>query len=285
MSVRTNWRDIAIALGAGIVASAHIGVVPTAIPALRSELGIDLVTAGWVASLFSATTVATGVLVGVLADRIGYRRLLVVGLIALVLGAVAGALASTAYELLLSRLVEGIGFIAILVSSPSIIAERALPEDRRFALGLWGTEAQQQTYLPVFAGEDVPAAALALNEPTVLFDVLEPGTTAVETAEGYTLNGVKSAVVRGAEAELFIVGANLDGKPVLFLVESSSAGLEIEGDPAMGLRAASLAKLTLTDVKVPADAVLGATDGSTYTECVRLSRLRSEEHTSELQSH
>jgi alkylation response protein AidB-like acyl-CoA dehydrogenase len=80
-------------------------------------------------------------------------------------------------------------------------------------------------------------------------------------------------VARGDTAELFVIGAELDGKPVLFLVESSTEGLAIEGDPAMGVRAASMTKLVLDDVKVPADAVLGETDGSTYTECVRLSRL------------
>ncbi|MGA8256077.1 MAG: acyl-CoA dehydrogenase family protein [Nocardioides sp.] len=141
------------------------------------------------------------------------------------------------------------------------------------AIGLWGTDAQQQTYLPAFTGNDVPAAALALTEPTVLFDVLSPSTTATRTADGFVLNGVKSLVPRGAEAELFVVGADLDGTPVLFLIESGADGLAIEGDPSMGVRAASLTKLTLTDVRVPDDAVLGATDGSTYTECVRLSRL------------
>jgi predicted MFS family arabinose efflux permease len=138
-SIQTRWRTIAIALGAGIVASAHIGVVPAAIPALRAELGINLVMAGWVVSTFSATTVASGILVGVLADRIGYRRLLLVGLVSLVIGAFLGSIAGSETQLLLSRLIEGIGFITILVSAPSIIAEAAAPEDRRFALGLWGT--------------------------------------------------------------------------------------------------------------------------------------------------
>ncbi|WP_323793975.1 acyl-CoA dehydrogenase family protein [Nocardioides sp.] len=141
------------------------------------------------------------------------------------------------------------------------------------ALGLWGTDAQQQTYLPAFTGDDVAAAALALTEPTVLFDVLSPSTTAVRTADGFTLNGVKSLVPRGADAELFIVGALLDGAPALFLVESGTDGLAVEGDPAMGVRAASLTRITLTDVKVGSDAVLGETDGSTYRDCVRLSRL------------
>jgi alkylation response protein AidB-like acyl-CoA dehydrogenase len=41
----------------------------------------------------------------------------------------------------------------------------------------------------------------------------------------------------------------------------------------MGVRAASLTRLSLDGVTVPADAVLGETDGTTYAECVRLSRL------------
>lgn len=141
------------------------------------------------------------------------------------------------------------------------------------AIGLWGTEAQQQTYLPAFTGDDVPAAALALNEPAVLFDVMTPATTATATDDGYVLTGTKSLVARGAQAELFVVGASLDGKPTLFLVESSTPGLTVEGDPAMGVRAASLTTLTLDGATVPKDAVLGETDGSTYAECVRLSRL------------
>jgi len=141
------------------------------------------------------------------------------------------------------------------------------------ALGLWGTDEQQQTYLPAFTGDDVPAAALALNEPTVLFDVLTPSTTATRKGDGYVLNGVKSLVARGADAELFVVGAQLDGEPVLFLVQGGTPGLEVEGDPGMGVRASGLARLTLSDVAVPETAVLGAADGTTYTECVRLSRL------------
>jgi alkylation response protein AidB-like acyl-CoA dehydrogenase len=141
------------------------------------------------------------------------------------------------------------------------------------AIGLWGSDEQQQTYLPAFTGGDVPAAALALTEPQVLFDVLAPTTTAVPQGDGYVLNGVKSLVARGADAELFVVGADLEGEPVLFLVESSTPGLSVEGDPSMGVRAASLTTLTLEDVTVGPGAVLGETDGSTYAECVRLSRL------------
>jgi len=175
--------------------------------------------------------------------------------------AVAGALVAEA-------LARGDMGLAVASLAPGSVAT---------ALGLWGSEEQQQTYLPAFTEPSgdaaVPAAALALGEPSVLFDPLSPSTTAVRTGDRLVLNGVKSAVVRGAEAELFVVGAQLDGAPVLILVESSTPGLEVVADPGMGVRAAGLTRLVLTDVSVPADAVLGAADGTTYAECVRLSRL------------
>lgn len=182
------------------------------------------------------------------------------------LGGVSEERSAMAGTLVAEALAKGDMGLAVATLAPGSVAT---------AIGLWGTDAQQQTYLPAFSAEDgtVPAAALALTEPTVLFDVLKPSTTATKSGDGYVLNGTKSLVARGDSAELFVVGAELDGKPVLFLVESSTEGLAVEGDPGMGVRAASMTKLVLEDVKVPADAVLGETDGSTYTECVRLSRL------------
>jgi alkylation response protein AidB-like acyl-CoA dehydrogenase len=180
------------------------------------------------------------------------------------LGGVSEERSAVAGTLVAEALAHGDMGLAVAALAPGSVAT---------ALGLWGTDAQQQTYLPAFTGDDVPAAALALTEPTVLFDPLSPATTARRDGDDYVLDGLKSAVVRGADAELFVVGAALEGRPVLFLVESSAAGLAIEADPSMGVRAASLTRLSLSGVRVPADAVLGATDGSTYTECVRLSRL------------
>jgi alkylation response protein AidB-like acyl-CoA dehydrogenase len=141
------------------------------------------------------------------------------------------------------------------------------------AISLWGTEEQQQTYLPAFTGDDVPGAALALSEPTVLFDPLKPATKATKDGSGYVLAGVKSAVVRGATAELFVVGADLEGVPALFIVESSAEGVRVEADPSMGVRAAGLTRLHLADVKVGSESLLGETDGTTYVEAVRLARL------------
>ncbi|GAA1142016.1 acyl-CoA dehydrogenase family protein [Nocardioides aquiterrae] len=180
------------------------------------------------------------------------------------LGGISEERSAMAGTLVAEALAHGDMGLAVASLAPGSVAT---------AIGLWGTDAQQQTYLPAFSEDDVPVAAIALTEPTVLFDVMSPSTTATRTDDGFVLNGVKSAVPRGAEAELFVIGASLDGTPALFLVESSTAGIEVVADPAMGVRAAGLTKLDLTDVHVPADALLGATDGSTYAECVRLARI------------
>ena len=141
------------------------------------------------------------------------------------------------------------------------------------ALVLWGDEAQQATYLPAFVGDEVPAAALAVLEPHPLFDPFALHAAARRTAGGYVLDGVKSLVPRADKAELFVVAADLEGTPALFLVESGTAGITVEAEPAMGLRAASMARLVLDGVTVPGTAILGAGDADTYADCIRLARL------------
>jgi alkylation response protein AidB-like acyl-CoA dehydrogenase len=141
------------------------------------------------------------------------------------------------------------------------------------ALVLWGDENQQATYLPSFVGDDVPAAALAVLEPRPLFDPFRLDTTARQTSGGYKLNGVKSLVPRASSAELFIVAASLEGAPALFIVESGTKGVLFESEPAMGLRAASTARLILEDVVVPEGALLRHGSANVYAECIRLSRV------------
>jgi len=143
------------------------------------------------------------------------------------------------------------------------------------ALTHWGSAGQQATYLKEFAGENVPQACVAIAEPQPLFDPTALKTTAVRTPGGYRLTGVKSLVPAAAEAELFIVAAQLNGKPALFIVESSSAGLSVKADPSMGIRAAALGRVELDNVAVPLNARLGEDDATDtdYSEAIALARL------------
>jgi hypothetical protein len=142
------------------------------------------------------------------------------------------------------------------------------------AISLWGDEQQQATYLPEFVGENVPAAALAVMEPGPLFNPFALSTQARQAGGGYVLDGVKALVPRAADAELFVIAADLQGQgPALFIVESGTDGVSIEADPAMGIRAAATGRLILQDVQLPATALLGGGERSVFTECVSLGRL------------
>ena len=146
------------------------------------------------------------------------------------------------------------------------------------ALTHWGSADQQATYLPEFAGENVPQACVAIAEPHPLFDPTALKTTAVRTPSGYRLDGVKSLVPAAADAEVFIVAAQLNGKPTLVVVDSSAAGLTVTPDPSMGIRAAALGRVELDKVTVPLGARLGgdvaeAEHDRNYSEAIALSRL------------
>ena len=92
------------------------------------------------------------------------------------------------------------------------------------ALTHWGSADQQATYLADFAGDNVPQACLAIAEPQPLFDPTALKTTAVRTPSGYRIDGVKSLVPAAAEAELFVIAAQFNGKPTMFLVEADTPG-------------------------------------------------------------
>jgi len=142
------------------------------------------------------------------------------------------------------------------------------------AISLWGDAEQQATYLPEFVGENVPAASLAVMEPQPLFDPFDLHTKARASKGVYLLNGVKALVPRAADAELFVIAAELDGQgPSLFIVESKTAGITLEPEPGMGIRAAATGRLVLQDVQLPATALLGGGEADTYSECIALARL------------
>jgi MFS transporter, CP family, cyanate transporter len=137
MPSRTRWPAVAVGIVAGVVAAAFVGKLPGALPALSNEFGLSLVMAGWVVSMFNALAVVTAVFFGFVADRVGALRSCLAGLAALVLGGAAGALAPSTEALLVSRFVEGAGFIAVGVSAPALIASAAVGRDRGLALGIW----------------------------------------------------------------------------------------------------------------------------------------------------
>jgi alkylation response protein AidB-like acyl-CoA dehydrogenase len=167
--------------------------------------------------------------------------------------------------LLAEALARGDMGIAVACLAPAAVST---------GMSLWGDADQQARYLHEFVSEDVPAAALAVLEPQPLFNPFRLRTRARRDGDDYVLTGTKSLVARARDAELFIVAAEPDERgPALFVVESKTAGIEVEPEPAMGIRAAATGTLSLDDVRVPSGALLAEGDPEVFKQCVQLARL------------
>lgn len=125
-----------------------------------------------------------------------------------------------------------------------------------------GTEEQKAKWLPkMVTGEAV--AAIAMTEPNAGSDLAALRTTAVKDGDEYILNGSKVFITNGIHADLVIVCAKTDPKAgskgiSLFLVDTTlpgySTGKKIE---KIGQHSSDTAELFFSDMRVPADALLG----------------------------
>jgi len=136
----TNWPAVWAIFSGGLVAGAYMTKVAPALPGLRDELGLTLVESGLIATTFNLMGMLVGMIAGVLCDRFGHKRLALAGLAVLAAGGALGAAASGFVSLLLSRFLEGVGFIAFVVSAVVLMnASAGNPRDRAKALGLWSS--------------------------------------------------------------------------------------------------------------------------------------------------
>lgn len=126
----------------------------------------------------------------------------------------------------------------------------------------FGTKEQQQRFLPkCVSGETI--LAVAMTEPDAGSDLRGMRSTAIDKGDHYLLNGSKTYISNGINADIVIVAAKTD--PVnnprnlgLFIVERGMEGFERGRNlDKMGMKGQDTAELFFHDVKVPKENVLG----------------------------
>ena len=132
-------RSLAVGLCVAVVAVAFEAIsVATAMPAAARELdGLDLYA--WAFSLFLIGQLFATVAGGRLCDRIGPARPMVGGIALFALGLVVAATAQTMVQLILGRLLQGLGSGVIAVAMYVVIAQ-AFDARRRPAMFSWDLE-------------------------------------------------------------------------------------------------------------------------------------------------
>ncbi|MCT9810607.1 acyl-CoA dehydrogenase family protein [Acidovorax sp. Be4] len=128
------------------------------------------------------------------------------------------------------------------------------------ALVAAGTEAQKERIASLIDGSAI--AALAHDEPGSHYELSRVATRALRNDGGWKLSGAKAVVVQGEHAQLLLVSARTGGEVdsedgiSLFLVPADAAGVVLRGMGRMD--GGRVAEVTLNDVQVGADALLGA---------------------------
>src|SRR5215218_2189366 len=135
-------RRTLVALGFGSFVAALVFVVPPLFfPQMASELHVGVPLLGQIMSAMLGLSVVLGLVIGPLSDRSGYRRLIVVGLIASAICFLVFGLAPTFLPLLLASAAGAVTDAAVLGSSFAIAGTAFTGTAARRAIG-WTSAAQ-----------------------------------------------------------------------------------------------------------------------------------------------
>jgi alkylation response protein AidB-like acyl-CoA dehydrogenase len=131
-------------------------------------------------------------------------------------------------------------------------------------LGLFGSESQKMAVLPqLVAGEAIMGTAI--TEPDAGSDVTQAATTAIRDGEAWVINGTKMFATNGDLAKYMLIFCQTDpenpsrhNRHSFFLVPTDASGFDatkIRGK--LGIRASDTAEISLNNVRVPLENLVG----------------------------
>jgi acyl-CoA dehydrogenase len=136
----------------------------------------------------------------------------------------------------------------------------------------YGTEEQKKRWLPRLANGEL-VGAIAMSEPGSGSDLQGVRTSARKAGNGYVLSGQKTFITNGQHANLIIVVAKTDPDAghkgiSLMVVETDDARGFQRGRKLkkLGMDWADTSELFFEDVPLPAEALLGATEGQGFIQ-------------------
>jgi EmrB/QacA subfamily drug resistance transporter len=139
MTSRARWIGllfISIAVSLIIVDSTIVNV---AIPSIVDDLGINSTQVQWVQTSYTLVFAALLIPFGTLADRIGRRRLLIVGVAVFTAASILAGLSPDGAWLIAARIAQGVGGAMVLPATMSLINATFRGKDRAIAFAIWGS--------------------------------------------------------------------------------------------------------------------------------------------------
>ncbi|NLG77999.1 MAG: MFS transporter, partial [Xanthomonadaceae bacterium] len=137
-ATRREWIGLAVIAVPCLLYSMDLNVLNLAIPHLTADLNPSSTQLLWIVDIYGFLLAGFLIAMGTLGDRIGRRRLLMVGAGAFGIASVFAAFAQTAEMLILARAVLGIAAATLAPSTLSLIRNMFLDaRERTTAIGVW----------------------------------------------------------------------------------------------------------------------------------------------------
>jgi len=114
-------------------------IVNTIFPSIINDLSLSSAEVQWVQESYILVFAALLLVFGSIADRIGRKRLLIIGIVIFTLASVWAGLSGSAAELILARVVQGIGGAMVLPTTLSLVNANFQGKERGIAFAVWGS--------------------------------------------------------------------------------------------------------------------------------------------------
>ncbi len=149
----TRWYTLVVlSLGVSLIVIDGT-IVNVSLPVIIQQLKLDLVLAEWVNTVYALVFASLLITAGRLGDRLGRRRLFVVGVVVFVAGSLLAGLSNSSGALIGARVIQGVGGALILPSTLSTVNATFRGRDRSIAFGVWGaTIASMAAFGPLLGG-------------------------------------------------------------------------------------------------------------------------------------
>jgi len=158
MDMKTRWGAVAALIFAGCVAALQIGKAAIAVPVLQQDLSLSLVVAAWVIGAYGAMAAVFGLPAGIAASLFSAKRTLMAGLFTAGLGSLTGAAATDGGWLIVTRVIEGCGFLAAVLALPRLLRVVTAPKDRDTVFAFWGAYMPLGSVIMMIAGPHLIAS-------------------------------------------------------------------------------------------------------------------------------
>lgn len=129
---------IVVLLLAGVFAGTQLGKIAPLVDWYRNEVGFSLVLIGWLTSTIAIFVALVALPAGWGIELAGLRRPFLAASLLLVVGGLALVVLQDPKAILLARMVEGAGYLVLVIAIPAIATAIALPSWRAPVLAAWG---------------------------------------------------------------------------------------------------------------------------------------------------